>query len=449
MPGAVSRNVKRIAAAGLVLAAALAVPPALAGDGGRAPAGERSVAVGGFAAALRAAAPGERLRLASGRHRGRFVVRTPDLVIEGAVGAVLDGGGDGRVLTIDAPGVTVRGLVVTGSGASLAREDAGIFLTDRATGARVVGNRLIDNLIGIDVKGARDALVADNLIEGRTYAHVNERGNGVQIWNAPGTRIVHNEIRLGRDGIFVTTSRRNVFAFNRIHDLRFAIHYMYTEHSEVRGNESRRNDIGYALMYSRHIRVVRNRSIGDRDHGLMLNYVDHSEIVGNRIRDSRGKCLFFYNANFNRVEGNRFVRCRIGIHFTAGSERNTIVANAFIANRRQVKYVGTRYLDWSAGGRGNYWSDHAGFDLDGDGVSDTPYRPNDIVDRILWSQPAARLLLSSPAFQTLRMVQSRLPPVLVGGVIDGAPLMAPPPAAPLPPAGPRIAPPAPPVEIGT
>ncbi|RMF12033.1 MAG: nitrous oxide reductase family maturation protein NosD [Alphaproteobacteria bacterium] len=428
---------KRIAAAGFALAVALAALPAFADDE-RALAGEHIVGAGELATALKSVAPGERLRLLPGRYRGRFTVGTPDLVITGEVGAILDGGGQGRVLTIDAPGVTVRGLIVIGSGASLEHEDAGIFLTRQATAARIVGNHLADNLIGIDVKGARDALVADNLIEGRTYPHMNERGNGVQVWNAPGTRIVHNEILLGRDGIFVTTSKRNLFAFNRIHDLRFAIHYMYTEHSEVRGNESRRNNIGYALMYSRDIRVIGNRSIGDRDHGLMLNYVDRSEIRDNGIRDVRGKCLFFYNANFNEVTGNRFAHCGIGIHFTAGSERNTIITNAFIANRRQVKYVGTRYLDWGAGGRGNYWSDHAGFDLDGDGISDTPYRPNDIVDRILWSQPDAKLLLSSPAFQTLRMVQSQLPPVLVGGVIDSAPLMAPPPLPPFPPAGPRI-----------
>ncbi|KAH2823815.1 hypothetical protein KXV85_001461, partial [Aspergillus fumigatus] len=38
-------------------------------------------------------------------------------------------------------------------------------------------------------------------------------------------------------------------------------------------------------------------------------------------------------------------------------------------------------LDWSTGGRGNYWSDNPAFDLNGDGISDTAYRPNDLIDR--------------------------------------------------------------------
>ena len=59
--------------------------------------------------------------------------------------------------------------------------------------------------------------------------------------------------------------------------------------------------------------------------------------------------MFIYNANKNRFRDNWFEGCEIGIHFTAGSEGNAIAGNAFIGNRNQVKYVGTRYLDWSEG----------------------------------------------------------------------------------------------------
>ena len=99
--------------------------------------------------------------------------------------------------------------------------------------------------------------------------------------------------------------------------------------------------------------------------------------------------------------------------------------NSFIGNRRQVKYVGTRSLDWSKQGRGNYWSDHTAFDLNGDGLADTPYRPNSIVDRIVWTHPSAKILLNSPATQMLRWAQSRFPAIYPGGVVDSYPLMKP------------------------
>ena len=122
---------------------------------------------------------------------------------------------------------------------------------------------------------------------------------------------------------------------------------------------------------------------------------------------------------------NWFESCRIGVHFTAGSERNRITENAFVANRTQVMYVGTRALDWSVNGRGNYWSDNPAFDLNGDGIADTAYRPNDVVDQVIWRAPAAKLLLNSPAVQVLHWAQATFPAIHPGGVIDCAPLMHP------------------------
>ena len=124
---------------------------------------------------------------------------------------------------------------------------------------------------------------------------------------------------------------------------------------------------------------------------------------------------------------NWFERCGIGVHFTAGSEGNEIAGNAFVGNRNQVKYVGTRDLDWSKGGRGNYWSDNPAFDLNGDGIADTAYRPNDLVDRVLWTAPPRQGLINSPAVQVLRWAQAQFPALYPGGVVDSHPLIAPPP----------------------
>jgi len=82
--------------------------------------------------------------------------------------------------------------------------------------------------------------------------------------------------------------------------------------------------------------------------------------------------------------------------------------------------------EWSAAGRGNYWSDNPAFDLNGDGIADTAYRPNDIVDQVVWRYPAAKLLLNSPAVQLVRWAQAEFPNLHPGGVVDSAPLMRPP-----------------------
>ena len=115
----------------------------------------------------------------------------------------------------------------------------------------------------------------------------------------------------------------------------------------------------------------------------------------------------------------------IGVHFTGGSERNIFYGNSFIGNETQVKYTGLRLYEWSKDGRGNYWSDNPAFDLDGDGIADTAYRPNTLIDWVLWKYPLVKLLLSSPAMETLRYVQQQFPTLYPGGAIDSFPLMTP------------------------
>lgn len=380
---------------------------------------------GALAQAIAGASPGDILVLEPGNHPGPVTLGFP-LTLQGEAGAHLSGDGTGNTVTITGPDVTVTGLAISGSGNDATDISSGIFVAQSARNARITDNLLTGNLHGITLHGAKDSLVSGNRIEGRRSGHVNDRGNGVYVWNAPGTIVEGNDIRWGRDGIFANASKQNIFRNNRMRDLRFAVHYMYTNNSEVSGNVSIGNTLGYALMFSNRITVTGNQSLADRRHGLMLNYANNAIISGNLVRGLRTeKCTFIYNAHKNRISGNRFEGCETGIHFTAGSERNVITGNAFIANRTQVKYVGTRHVEWSEAGRGNYWSGHTAYDLNGDGIADSVFRPNDLMDHILWSQPSAALLLGSPAVQLVRWSQQSFPAILPGGVTDSAPLTRP------------------------
>lgn len=411
-------------------------------------------------AVLDAASPGDVVRLESGEHKGPLSVGKP-LTLEGEPGALVVGNGKGSVITIKSAGAVVRGLAIRGSGTDMEAMDAGVFVAKTATRALVEENTIEGNLYGIYLHGAKDAVARRNRIVGIGEGRTNETGNGISVWNAPGAKVIGNDISFGRDGIFAVTSKHNVFSGNRFRKVRFAIHYMYTNDSEISDNVSTGNAVGYAIMYSSRLKITGNLSDGDRDHGLLLNYANGSEISGNTVRGraqpaerwtragrQRGehgtalaadaeapaagmrvgpeKCVFIYNANKNEFRNNLFEGCSIGIHFTAGSEGNAMSGNAFVRNRNQVKYVGTRNLDWSDAGRGNYWSDNPAFDLNGDGVGDNPYRPNDLMDRVLWTAPQAKVLVNSPAVQVIRWAQSQFPALLPGGVVDSHPLMAPP-----------------------
>ena len=409
--------------ASFALAALLGLAALAAAGGARA--AEIDVAPGqDLGAAIAAASPGDVLRLAPGDYPGNVVIDKPvTLLGPDDRSARIIGRREGRTVWIKSPDVALRHLTVRHSGLSLPDMDAGVFLDKTADRARIEDNDIIDNSVGVYLWGPRDALVRGNRIVGNTGLRVNERGNGVTIWNSPGSQVLDNDISEGRDGIFSNNSRENLFRGNRFSRLRYAVHYMYTNDSEVSDNVSVGNEIAYAIMFSENLTITDNIAIDSAHQGLMLNATNKSTIVGNVI-DRAEKCVFIYNANFNRIADNHFEDCQIGVHYTAGAEGNAISGNAFANNQSQVKYVGTRYLEWSAGGRGNYWSDHSAFDLDGDGIGDTAYRPNGIIDQVLWRAPGARLLLNSPAVSIVRWAQSQFPAILPGGVLDSAPLMA-------------------------
>lgn len=373
--------------------------------------------------AIDAADDGDTLLLTAGIYTGSIKIYRR-LSLQGNGASIIDGEGVSHVITVSAADVLLKGLTIQHSGENQSNEDSGIFITDKGDNTQILDNHFENNLIGVYLKGPDSVLVSNNVIVGSRFHRMNDRGNGVYVWNSPGSIVENNNIRYGRDGIFVTTSRNNIFRGNHMSDLRFAVHYMYTNDSEVSNNVSMNNHVGFALMFSDRIKVMGNRSLADSERGLFFNFANYSIIENNRVNGAK-KCVFIYNANFNQINNNSFEACQIGIHFTAGSEKNEIYGNAFMHNRAQVKYVGTRHIEWSKNGRGNYWSDNVAFDIDNDGIADQIYKPNDLVDQIVWRNPLAKLLLNSPSVQILKWAQSEFPGIHPGGVTDSAPLMAP------------------------
>lgn len=370
---------------------------------------------------LKGAKPHDVLILPNGQWKGNFIIEQP-LTLKGSGQTILNAEKKGHVLHLKSPEIRIENLILKNSGQKISAMDSGIFIDKKANHSIIKNNQLENNLFGIYVWGGTSALVENNTIIGLDLKRLNDRGNGINLWNSPDTIIRGNKIYIGRDGIFTNNSKNNLFEKNEFRDLRFAVHYMYTEHSEVSHNYAENVDASYVIMFSNWIKVKNNKSASSKEHGLLLNSVNYSEIYDNQIENAE-KCSFLYNANQNNFHHNEFKNCEIGIHLTAGSENNQIHHNAFINNPQQVMYVGTRLQEWSHQNKGNYWSDNSGFDLNGDGISDTPYQPNDVLDQIVWRAPNAKVLISSPSVQLLKYMHQQFPAIYPGGAKDSYPLM--------------------------
>lgn len=407
------------------------------------PAAEIPVAAGAesLRAALAAAEDGDELLLAPGEYRGNFSIdRSLTLVGDGK--AVFDGEGQGDTIRVRAPDVTLRGIEVRHSGLNLTDMNAGVFVEKQADGITIEDSHFEGNAFGIWLDASPNPRILRNTVHGTPEIRSQDRGNGIHLYAVNGGLVEGNEVWDTRDGIYIDTSNDNVLRGNTLHHLRYGVHYMYSYSNEVVDNLTHDTRTGYALMQSKYLTVTGNRSVGDGNYGILMNYITDSLIAGNEVREvqrgtspntgagaiigAEGKALFMYNSLFNEIRDNLFSGAEIGIHMTAGSEDNSIHGNAFVDNRTQVKYVNNRMQEWSRDGAGNYWSDYLGWDRNEDGLGDTAYEPNDAVDKVLWKYPLAKLLLNSPAVQTLRWVQSEFPVFRPQGVRDSHPRMVPP-----------------------
>ncbi|MHC4142091.1 MAG: right-handed parallel beta-helix repeat-containing protein, partial [Planctomycetota bacterium] len=150
-----------------------------------------------LSAAIAAAAGGDTISVPTGTYAGPFVIDRPmTLVAAGAV--VLDGGGEGDVIQVKAPDVTVRGFVIRNTGKSLDRENAGV--TVLAPRAVIEHNVLEDVLFGIYVKAGVDSVIRGNTISGKDLP-VQRRGDGIRIWQSHRTLIEDNVMRDSRDAV--------------------------------------------------------------------------------------------------------------------------------------------------------------------------------------------------------------------------------------------------------
>jgi nitrous oxidase accessory protein len=131
------------------------------------------------------AQPGDHLILEAGRHDGPLVLDRP-IILEGRDNAEVIGNGKGSTIAITGEDISIRGLRVTGSGNDHAPIDSGIRIAQTAKRIVVEQNVLVGNLHGITIHGGTDTIIRNNTILGRKDRRLNDRGNGIYVWNAPG-----------------------------------------------------------------------------------------------------------------------------------------------------------------------------------------------------------------------------------------------------------------------
>jgi nitrous oxidase accessory protein len=379
--------------------------------------------------------PGGTLSVQGGLHQGPIVIRGPISVI-GLDWPTVDGGGSGNVIEIEGDSVVLRGFHVRGSGRHVSEEAAGIKA--RGSGHRIESNNIEDVYFGVHLSQGSENVVRENLIV--PGERNGERpGHGISLWYQKEGRVVSNRIAHARDGIYLSFADDTLVSDNEVEDSRYGIHSMSSKRISFEGNRLRRNLLGAALMYSQDLsmtgNLVEDHREGATAYGILLKDIDQLLLADNAILRNRVG-LYADTTPLGRdreaiVRGNLFSGNDTALALQS-NVRLTFAGNRIESNLTVVRTEGAALVSnrWSSEGRGNYWDGYQGYDRDGDGVGDLPYRYEAVMNEILKRQPLARAFVYTPAHLALETA-SRLFPVFRAEplVVDEFPLMAPPSAA--------------------
>ena len=375
--------------------------------------------------AIEAAARGDVIRVQPGTYIGNLVLDKP-VTLEGTGRPVIRGDGRGSTIVITAERCAVRGFAIERSGDRLEEEDSGILLKSRQN--TIEGNDLRDVLFGIYLFHSDDNRIIGNVIEGRATLEIGERGSGIHVWNSAGNAIVGNTITRARDGMYFQNAYRSVVRGNRITELRYGLHYMYSDDNLFEDNLFSDNIAGAAIMYSKRIAFRHNLFIHDRgvnSFGILFQGDDDCQAEENLVVDN-SVGIFMEALKTSIFRRNLVAANDTAIEIFSSASGNTFEANNFVENLSPVWVVGRHTeTQWNGLRQGNYWSEYSGYDLDGDGVGDVPFRIQNVFEHMEGNYPRLRLYLSSPAAQALALAEKAFPVLGNWEEYDRLPLMKP------------------------
>jgi nitrous oxidase accessory protein len=378
--------------------------------------------------ALADAQPGDTILVQGGVYPA--LVLNKSVTLRGELGAVIDAGGSGDVVTIEAPGAVLEGFELRNSGRLLEDEPAGV--TVLAADVVVRNNVLSNVLFGVFVKQGDRAVVEGNDISGYEYDPAR-RGDGIRTWYSQDVRVTGNHVQGMRD-VIMWFSGNAVIEGNTIRDGRYGLHFMYDDGMLVRDNEVMDNSVGLFLMYSSNVVLERNLirdNFGPSGYAIGLKEIANIEVRDNVLLRNRIGVSFDTVPHgldaYARFTGNLVAFNHIGMSFQPSTKDVELLNNAFDRNGTQIQIRGRGDLAgnvWNAE-RGNYWSDYVGYDADGDGIGDLAYEPQSLFESLRDERPVLGLFNYGPAALAVDFAALAVPNLRPSAkVVDEAPLLS-------------------------
>jgi nitrous oxidase accessory protein len=375
------------------------------------------------AAAIARAHAGDVIRVEPGTYAEPMIVVDKQVTLVGDGWPVLDGKSAHQIMSVTADDVTVRGFVFRNVGTSFVEDRAALKVT-KARGCTIAGNRIERTFFGIYLAAVNDCWITNNVISGAGTTEA-AAGNGIHLWTSNRIHIEGNHISGQRDGIYFEFVRESEVRGNTSeHNLRYGLHFMYSDDCRYVGNIFRANSAGVAVMMTKRVTMEDNRfesNWGSASYGLLLKEVYDVRLERNHfVRNTVG--LLADGANRIHAEHNEFRRNGWALKLLASTDEGHFRANNFIGNTFDVA---TNNRESTNELTGNYWDAYRGYDLDHDGVGDVPFHPVRLFSLLVQTNEPSLVLLRSVFVSLLDAAERAIPTLTPQALVDRSPMIHP------------------------
>lgn len=371
--------------------------------------------------AVEFAKAGDTVFVEKGIYKESPIVIEKSIVLKGIDLPVLDGEHTHEILFVKGKNITIDGFRLQRTGRSEIKEIGAIMIYD-SYHVTAINNVLDDTNFGITVQNSSKCTIKNNSITSYGKDEV-QSGNGIHCWKSDSLLIIGNTITGHRDGIyfeFVKNSLvwRNISKKN----VRYGIHFMFSNHDTYIANIFEENGAGVAVMYTHHIHMYNNFFInnwGDAVYGILLKDINDSEISGNHFTNNTIGILMESCSRIN-FSKNTFDANGWAVKIQANCADVDFTYNNFTGNTFDISTNGSLVLNTF---NGNYWDKYEGYDLNRDKVGDVPYHPVSMYSMIIDSNPAALSLFRSLIVSLLDKSEKILPGITPEQLKDDRPFM--------------------------
>ncbi len=371
--------------------------------------------------AISLSADGDEIIIRSGIYKEHDIVVDKSVHIKGIDRPVIDGENKETIFRFVTDNFSVSGLEIINVGQSYTKDFAAI-LVSQANDFKIENNILKKVFFGILIEKSKNGVISNNKVSSNAISQANS-GNGIHLWHCSNMTIFKNELKGLRDGIYFEFVKKSKVYENRsLENLRYGLHFMFSNENTYSYNVFKNNGAGVAIMFSKFVKMYHNKfehNWGSASYGLLLKEIYDAEIENNTFEQNTIGISVDGSTRIN-YKRNTFLNNGWAIKIIGACYENVFSENNFLNNALDLSYnskINSNSFE------GNFWSEYAGYDLDRNGVGDIPYRPVKLFSYIVHNTPETIVLLRSMFVDIINFSEKVSPVFTPDNLIDSNPLM--------------------------